>query len=147
MTQENHGTCRGPDRHALDIAGAVQDAVEPDLVILFGSRAVGDHREDSDIDILVVTGGANPISSEITAMAAARSYMRENLPELELGIISMDRKKFDRCQLANQHVASQAVLHGVIMSGEGLEYRHKYDDDYPDHWPETRQRIQGAEEW
>ena len=116
-------------------------------MILFGSRAVGDHREDSDIDILVVTGGANPVSSEITAMAAARSYMRENPPELELGIISMDRKKFDRCRLANQHVAGQAVLHEVIMSGERLEYRHNYDDDYPDHWPETQQRIQGAEEW
>ena len=147
MAEEEHRARSGPDRHALNIAGAVQEAVQPDLVILFGSRAVGDHRDDSDIDILVVTGGDNHIWSEITATQAARSYMRENPPELELGIISMDRKKFDRCRLANQHIAGQAVLHGVIISGERLEYHRNYDDEYPAHWPETQQRIQGAEEW
>ena len=41
--------------HSIAIAKAVQDAVQPDTVILFGSRAVGDFRPDSDLDLLIVT--------------------------------------------------------------------------------------------
>ena len=33
---------------------AIVDEVDPDLVILFGSRARGDHREDSDVDLMVI---------------------------------------------------------------------------------------------
>ena len=44
-------------------------------------------------------------------------------------------------------MAGQAVLHGVIISGERLDYRYDHDDDYPDHWPETKQRIRNAEKW
>ena len=147
MTREQPKNGRNPDPHALNIARAVQTSVQPDLVILFGSRAAGDHREDSDIDILLVTCGENHTSSQLTAKKAAESYMRKHPPELELGIISMDRKTFDRRRLANQHVAGQAVIHGVIKSGEKLDHRYEYDNEYPEHWPETRQRVQNAEEW
>ena len=94
MTGKDQATHRGPDPHALKIAESAQASVESDLVILFGSRAVGDHREASDVDILVVTGHKRHVSSQVTAEKAARSYMRENPPELELGIIAMDRKTF-----------------------------------------------------
>ena len=147
MTQDNRETPGVPDPHALKVAEAAQALVEPDIVILFGSRAVGDHRDDSDIDILVVTEREHHISARLAVQKAAETYMRENPPGLELGIISMGRKIFDRCRLANQHVAGQAVLYGVIISGERLDYRYDHDDDYPDHWPETRQRIRNAEEW
>jgi HEPN domain-containing protein len=33
------------------------------------------------------------------------------------------------------------------MNGERLDYPSPYEDDYPTHWPETRQRIQNTEEW
>ena len=40
-----------PDRHALNVARAVQEEVAPTMVILFGSRATGRHREHSDVDL------------------------------------------------------------------------------------------------
>ena len=43
------------DPKAVAVARAVYDAVRPDSVILFGSRARGDYRPDSDIDLLVIS--------------------------------------------------------------------------------------------
>ena len=135
------------DQHAMAIARAVQVAVQPDTVILFGSRAVGDYRSDSDLDLLIVTDCEQRVSARLKAEHAARHYMEANPPQLELGIIAMDRSTFDYCRRANMHIAGQAAIYGVVMSGESLDYRYHYGDDYPEHWPETRQRIRRAEEY
>ncbi len=64
-----------PDPHALNIATIVQRAVAPDIVILFGSRATGRHREDSDVDMLVIAPDeakpANPAGPAINATQPA----------------------------------------------------------------------------
>ena len=135
-----------PDPHALKIAGAAQAAVDPDIVILFGSRAAGDHRENSDVDLMVVADHENHRTSRGLAEMAAQDYMRKNPPELELGMFSMTRMEFDRHRRANQHIAGQAANHGVNMSGERLDYRYNDDDEYPTHWRTTRERIQTAEQ-
>ena len=36
----------------------------------------------------------------------------------------MTSREFDRCRLANQHIADQAAPHGVIMAGGKLELGH-----------------------
>ena len=28
-----------------------------------------------------------------------------------------------------------------------MDYRYNYEDEFEEHWPETKQRIQNAEEW
>ena len=135
------------DSHAMAVARAVQAAVHPDTVILFGSRAVGDYRPDSDLDLLIVTDCEHRASARLGAEYAARRYMKANPPQLELGVIAMSRSTFDYCRRANMHVAGQAAIYGVVMSGESLDYQHHVQDDYPEHWPETRQRIRRAEEY
>ena len=45
------------DPKARSVAKAVYDALNPCVVILFGSRARGDFRRDSDVDLLVITDG------------------------------------------------------------------------------------------
>jgi len=40
----------------------IVDAVDPEQVILFGSRARGDHRDRSDVDLIVIE--AEPFGSE-----------------------------------------------------------------------------------
>ena len=42
------------DPEALRLAELVQEAVKPDTVILSGSRARGDHRSESDMDLMPV---------------------------------------------------------------------------------------------
>ena len=140
-------TQRVPDPHALEAARAAQKAVAPATVILFGSRATGKYRDDSDVDILVIDDQSTLNYSKIRAHHAARDYFRSCPPRFEVSVIGMTRKDFNRCKYANQHIAGQAARHGVIMSGERMNYSSHYDDNYPDHWPETLQRLRNVDEY
>ena len=42
-------------------------AVDPDRIILFGSRARGDHRPDSDLDLLLIKPSAAPPHRRVIA--------------------------------------------------------------------------------
>ena len=132
-----------PDRHALNIAYAIQQEVAPDTVVLFGSRAMGRHREDSDVDILII----GPDAPKGAAGRAAGAYMDQNPPQLEVNIVTMTLTEFQRCRRAKQHLAGQADHYGVVMSGEKPDYSADYEDDYPEHWPATRQRLENVAEW
>ena len=48
------------DRLALEVALQVHRSAGAKQTFLFGSRARGDHRPDSDIDVLVITAAAQP---------------------------------------------------------------------------------------
>ena len=135
----------GADTHALNIAAAVQRQLPEDSVILYGSRARGDHRPDSDVDLLIVTSGRTRAGR--SAGNAAGDYMKQNPPWLEVNIVTMDPDEFQRNRRAMQHVAGQADQHGVMMSGEEINRGASYDDGYPEHWPATRERLENAAEW
>ena len=48
--------CYGSEAQALDaVVARIVDQIDPEAVWLFGSRARGTHRPDSDFDLLVVT--------------------------------------------------------------------------------------------
>ena len=115
------------------------------MVILFGSRATGRHHEHSDVDLLVVTDNDGPSSAGLNAYHINQDYLKVNPPRLEIGVIRMTRKDFDYCRRANQHIAGQAARYGIIMTDEILGCPPDYDDGYPDHWVETRRRIENAE--
>ena len=145
---ENHPYRKGPpDEIGLAVAQAAQDAARPAVVILFGSRARGDWREHSDVDLLVITEEADERFARGAAYGAARNYCQLNKLNLDVNVIDMSRAEFDRCRRAKQHIAGQADTYGVVMSGEELEQRGGYEDEYPGHWPETVRRIRGAESW
>ena len=134
-----------PDQHALNIARVVQREVAPNIVILFGSRATGQHREDSDVDLLVVSlDGPQKGGS---AGRAASAYMNENPPFLEVNIVNMTLAEFQRNRRAKQHLAGQADHYGVAIGMERMDYSTGYEDDYPEHWPATRQRLENTAEW
>ena len=48
-----------PDSQALAIAREMQEKLQPAGVILLGSRAAGDHRPDSDVDLMAVVPDDN----------------------------------------------------------------------------------------
>ena len=182
-----------PDQHALNVARAVQEAVAPATVVLFGSRARNRHRENSDVDLLIIADGENPVGAEIRArntahaylkanpprlavdvfsttrgefarcrranqhiagqaarygvVMNAHAYLKANPPRLAVDVFSTTRGEFARCRRANQHIAGQAARYGVVMNGEDLDYPSGYQDSYPTHWPETRQRLENVEEF
>ena len=133
------------DPLALNVAAAIQRQLPHATVILYGSRARGDHRPDSDVDLLIVAHGGPQASQH--AGDAASNYMKENPPWLEVNIVTMTLAEFQRNRLAKQHLAGQADHYGVVMSSEKLNYGADYDDDFPEHWPATRQRLENTAEW
>lgn len=135
------------DPHALATARAAQTQLPGATVILFGSRATGRHRPSSDIDLLVVTSEYDLIGAELRARKAALSYVRSNPPRVPVDVIGITRTQFERCSRANQHIAGQAARYGVNVSEEQLEPASSNSDGYPDHWPETRRRIERAQAW
>jgi len=135
------------DPHALAAARAAQAQVPDATVILFGSRATGTYRRGSDIDLLIVTNDQDPLGAEIRARKAALGYVKANPPRVPVDAIGIRRIQFERFRKANQHIAGQASRYGVIVSGENLDPAASNGDRYPDHWPETRRRIERAEAW
>lgn len=137
-----------PDQHVLNIAHiprAIRQKVTPDTVVLFGFRATGQHRPDSDVDILVIKPDQDPGFG--AAWAAARNFMAAPPPELEVTIVVMTMSEFQRNRRARQHLAGQADRYGVVRSDVKLNHAAHYDDDYPEHWEATRQRLENAAEW
>ncbi len=61
------------DAVGLAVAKAAQDAVSPDTVIPFDSRASGDHRSDSDVDLMAAANG-KALTNMTTARNAAKAY-------------------------------------------------------------------------
>jgi predicted nucleotidyltransferase len=127
----------------MEVAKAVQSAMTPDTVILFGSRARGDHRPDSDVDLLIISeSGAVVATGE--ARRAAREHFRLNPPRLRVDVVTMNVQRFNYCRRAKNHVAAQAIRDGVLMSDENFDISGRYEDGYPDSWPDVRERLQAA---
>ena len=129
---------------ALAAAQAAQEAVAPDTVILFGSRARGDYRPDSDIDLLVLQQNHPPLVASGRANRAAREYLKNHPPTVPVNSIAIPRQTFLYARRAKNHVAAQALRDGVIMSGEKLDYTPDYDDEYPTNWPDIQERLRAA---
>ena len=133
------------DPRAKAVAEAVYDAVHPVAVILFGSRARGDYREDSDVDLLVITAdevdGAEWRSGYVDACKAAHEKA-ETVYGFLMGVdvVSMPESKFADCRRAKNHVAGQAVRDGVIVSQQPLPG----EGQQPTNWPDIRTRFIAA---
>lgn len=132
----------GPDPIALAAARAAQQAVSPDTVILFGSRARGDYQPGSDLDLLVVCA-SDTVSPAARARKAIKTYFESNPPRLAADVVPIQKAKFNYCRRSKNHVAGQAMRDGIIMNGENFDF-HPADDAYPDSWPDVKERLQAA---
>ena len=136
------------DAIGLAVARAAQEAAPEATVILFGSRARGDHRPDSDVDLMVVwddTKAVPAVAGGETAHDAAYRKLRELPGKFGLDIIGMTRERFAYCRRARNHVAAQALRDGIIMNDDEFDdLSDEYDDDYPAGWPDIRQRLINA---
>ncbi len=132
-----------PDHAAVEVARAVQSAVAPDTVILFGSRARGDHRPDSDVDLLIISE-VGAVTATGRAKRAAREHFRLNPPQLGMDVVTMNLETFSYCRRAKNHVAAPAIRDGILMSDDDLNSSKPYPDQYPDSWPVVKERLLAA---
>ena len=132
-----------PDPRACAVARAVEATVHPDQVILFGSRARGDFRPDSDIDLLIVTG-PGPVNRQAyqrTSAAAHRTVEEVYGEPMGVDLVHLSEDAFHDGRRARNHVAGQAVRDGFDANGDKVSY----DNPQPTNWPDIRQRIANAE--
>ena len=133
------------DSRAAQVAGAVHDSLSPVQTILFGSRARGDYRWYSDIDIFVITADETEPDYREYAKSVAEQARKELLPEADkTDVICWTLKKFldNRClknNLAN-HVARDGL---PIMPPEEIGYSSDYGAESID-WNNVRTRVRDA---
>ncbi len=131
-----------PDPNACAVARAVGDAVRPDRVILFGSRARGDFSPDSDVDLLVITdsdtmdNGSYQRASSIAHGKAAELYGGS----IGVDLVRISEGDFHYGRRARNHVAGQAVRDGFDTNGDKADF----NNPEPSNWPDVKQRIANA---
>ena len=103
-----------PDTRLQDIARVLVERVRPELVVLFGSRAQGIEREDSDFDLMIVVGDGSVVE---TARAAAYDALRA-LP-LSVDVIARSVDDYLRYQSDPGFLDFMVAREGVLLHASG----------------------------
>ena len=89
-------------------------AVNPEQIILFGSRARTDAREDSDVDLLVIEsepfGAARSRLSEIGRLESAIGRL-----SLATDLLVYSREEVEKWRNSPGHVIGRALREGKVM--------------------------------
>lgn len=123
------------DPRARQVAAAAAQVPGVARVLLFGSRARGDHNPGSDIDLLVV-GNRTPAVAEACRRAAARAARNAYTDPPAVDVTVLDTAHFDFMQHGLNHVAAYAAREGVTPMGD----RYKPPKPPSDHLSEPRRR-------
>ena len=128
------------DPKAIAVARAVYDAVPLDSVILFGSRARGDYRSDSDIDLMLIHTERMSKEDYHKASVAAHDAIERIYDTRWIGVdlLTMPKSTYLRCRGGINHVAAQAARDGVDMNGDKQEYER---DSESFDWGDINQRV------
>ena len=106
------------DAHACVVAQAVEAVAGVERVILFGSRARGDHGPESDIDLLVVGDVklGDPIF-KACHRAADRAIKKEYRHSVNVEIVPLTAHHFDFMQHGLNDIAAKAAHDGITPMG------------------------------
>ena len=137
MTNQTGPAKSAPDPQALSIAREMRERLHPAEIILQGSRATGEHRRDSDVDLMAVCPDEAAVreADETLRQLLAGKY---DIPVVNL--ITITKEEFLRTAPLAQSWAGQAARHGVTPDGEALDYR-------PDRRPEPEEIRKAAIFW
>ena len=141
----------GYDRRALAVGRAVQQATGAAPVILFGSRARGDYREDSDIDLLLVHPGWKDMELRDIGRKAADTGIESCYGSQRWGELQSDEpvladlvwfapEEFEHCRLSINSVVALAAEQGLMMNGQPASEEYP-NGDYSEEWTTTEQRC------
>jgi len=101
--------------HDLErLIGRIVDAMQPDAIYLFGSRARGDARPDSDFDLLVVVPDSTP--EDRRSLQAGARIARD--PGVPADIVPCRRSTFERRRGRVGTLSYKAVHEGRLVYGQ-----------------------------
>ena len=111
------------DWRAIGVAREIHRMAEPEQTILFGSRARGDHRPDSDIDVLIIRKHSPTEEWLDDLRDRARKVQKARLPEASgIDVICMTVDEFaGRRHLRNNLANSIAKQGAPILPQENTE--------------------------
>lgn len=122
-----------PELEALDLARWVHDEAKAAATYLFGSRARGDWRRDSDVDILVLTEQDMDNEWLDNLEDKARRAQKDYLSKTGgINIVTMTTEGFRRNRRLINNLAWTIHQEGIpTMGRESLDYGgHESRDDY-----------------
>ncbi len=128
-----------PDPRALAVAAALQRHLPDAQVLLFGSRARGGWRADSDIDLAV-------IGAERRTVDAACRQVYDRVDGLyangcpDISTHPFTRADFNAWRTSLPHMAGQVQRYGLTPAGEHLPHM---DQDNP--WPGIQVRLKACQ--
>ena len=136
---------------ALEIAKQIHNVAGARQTFLFGSRVRGDHRPDSDIDVLVITEPKLEGEQLDDLRQRARQLQKEQMPEASgIDILSKGEEEFQRRARLLNNMANTVLKEGLpIMSSENLNLQTGYDDEEVD-WEDVELKLcdaEGAADW
>ena len=126
-----------PDPVGLAIAREMQELLRPTKVILQGSRAAGDHRQDSDVDLMAVCLDEKVVRE---ADETLRQLLQGKYDIPVVNVITITEEEFRRTAPLAQSQAGQAARHGVTPDGRSLDYT-------PEREPEPEEIREGTIFW
>ena len=112
-----------PDPVGLAIAREIQRKVHPAEIILGGSRAVGEHHPDSDVDLTAIA----PDDGAERTKEILRELLEGKTGTPVVNAHAVTRAEFQRWALQAQSFAGQAARYGVTPEGRSLGYRPERD--------------------
>lgn len=87
---------------------------DPDTVILFGSRARGNARADSDVDLLIVE--REPFTPQRSRrQETARLYLALRKLAIPKDLLLYSRDEFERLKDSAHHIVGRAQREGKIL--------------------------------
>ena len=132
-SQEQHDQDRmeRADPMALATARELALLIPNDAVMLFGSRARGDHRPDSDMDILLLTDTAQegvhqPHMQEAGEQAAAKVYGEHPHPEVQ--VVAMLPDTYQNTKHSRNFLAGHIAADVVLAEGDPLRWKRNPGD-------------------
>lgn len=90
------------------------DAVDPDKIILFGSRARGDARADSDVDLLVIKASDQP--RHVRVLPLYRTLRGMGIPK---DILWVTPEEVEAYRDVVNHVIARCMREGRVLYEKG----------------------------
>ena len=138
------------DRKAILVGQSVLAETGAADVILFGSRSRGDHREDSDIDLLVIQAEtlrwdaeSNNTRERFESNARKEASKLYGMPVI-VQLVWYSGEEFQRFRRSYNHVTGIASREGINMDGGWASEQYPDESDYSAEWNVTLDRCYHA---
>jgi len=105
------------DQILSEIVRRLVDEFDPDEIILFGSRAWGIPRQDSDYDLCVIV----PDNNEHAVQQAVRAHASLRGLGISKDVIVSTRTRFDRFSRVKASLEAKIRNRGVVLYGRREE--------------------------